>query len=97
MQLEVLEQVCQEKCLTEVVAITQVDPTTVNGLANVVTASETVIVNGIVGSVLSETGSIRPARKLLKTVHSILGTRVTRFTYRIVEWIVEHGYANTVL
>ena len=83
--------------MAEVVAITQVDPTTVNGLANVITASETVIVNGIVGSVLSETGSTRPARKLLNAVHRIMGTRVTRFTYRIVEWLVEHGYVTTAL
>ena len=97
MQIEVVGELDDRKCiLTEVVSVDLVASTSIEGLANVLTASETIVVNGIVGSVLTESCAVRPARKLLKAVNSIMGTRVARCTYRIMEWALDNDYLTRV-
>ena len=95
MKIEVMDDENFGKCtLSEVLSITQVVATKYDGLANILTSSETIIVNGIVGSVHTETSAERPGRKLLKTVHSLMGTIITRWTYRILEWALENDYVS---
>ena len=97
MQIEVVDELGFEKrALTEVVSVDLVDQNSIEGLANVLTASETIVVNGIVGSVLTESCAVRPARKLLKAVNSIMGTRVARSTYRLMEWALNNNYLTRV-
>ena len=94
MQIEIFDESVGKCVSTEVIAINPVASTTVEGLANILTASETIVVNGIVGSVLTESCAARPARKLLKAVHSVMGTKVARCTYRIMEWALDNNYAT---
>ena len=43
--------------LDEVIEVSQVDPNSIKGLANVITGTETILVNGIVGSTLAESST----------------------------------------
>ena len=97
MQIEAVAELNDRKCiLTEVVSVDVVDSNSVYGLANVLTASETIVVNGIVGSVLTESCAVRPARKLLKAINSIMGARVARCSYRIMEWALDNNILTRV-
>ena len=95
MKIQIVDDIDGKFVLTKVTSVTPVTPHTVEGLANILTSSETIIVNGVVGSVLSETTTTRPGRKILKAVHKVLGTRVTRCTYRIMEWILDNNYVSS--
>ena len=95
MQIQIVDEIGGECVLTDVTSVSPVAPNTVEGLANILTASETIIVNGVVGSVLSEKTTTRPGRKVLKAVHRVLGTKVARCTYRIMEWILDNNYVSS--
>ena len=76
------------------ICVTPVDTTTVNGLANILTSSETIVVNSVVGSVLTESSAKRSARTILKTVHAITGTKATRCVYRLMEWALDNKFVS---
>ena len=58
------------------------------GVANILTGTETLVVNGIVGSVLAETtlkGAAGVVRKAVLFANNIAGTRAARYVYRAGE------------
>ena len=74
--------------------VAPVEANTVKGLVNILTGDETVIVNGIVGSVLTETNIDTNARMLMRMIYPIAGVKATRYLYRSVEWAFENNYLS---
>ena len=78
--------------LDEVIDVSPADPSSIKGLANIHTGAETIVVNGVVGSTLSETstGTLarRIARRGLHLLNSVAGPNVTRRGYRMAEWLM---------
>ena len=78
--------------LDEVIDVSPADPSSVKGLANIHTGAETIVVNGVVGSTLSEnstrTLARRIARRGLHLLNSVAGPNVTRHGYRMAEWLM---------
>ena len=78
--------------LDEVIDVSPADPSAVRGLANIHTGTETIVVNGVVGSTLAETSigtmTMRIARRGLHLLNSVAGPNVTRRGYRMVEWLM---------
>ena len=73
--------------LSEVIDISAAEAT--NGVANILTGPETLVVNGIVGSVYAETtfkGVAGVGRHVVKFAYSVAGARAARYTYRTAEW-----------
>jgi hypothetical protein len=52
--------------LDEVIDVIPVDPASIKGLANVITGTETIVVNGVVGSTVSENTTRTLARKIAR-------------------------------
>ena len=52
--------------LDEVIDVSQVDPSSIKGLANIITGTEKIIVNGVVGSTHSENTTRTLARKIAR-------------------------------
>ena len=79
--------------LDEVIDVSPADPSAVRGLANIHTGAETIVVNGVVGSTLSEftigTLAKRIARRGLHFLNSVAGPNVTRRGYRMAEWLLD--------
>ena len=74
--------------LDEVIDVSPADPSSFSGLANIVTSTETIVVNGIVGSMYAESsmkGFKFTCYKTLKVINDIAGARVARAAYRGVE------------
>ena len=74
--------------LSEIVDISAAETTI--GLANVITGPETIVVNGIVGSVHAETtfkGVAGVLRPVVKLAYTIGGARAARYTFRAAEAI----------
>ena len=76
------------------IAVTAGDTNTVNGLVNVLTGTETIIVNGIVGSIFSKLGANSTARTIMNASYKIAGVKATRYIYRLIEWTFENGYVS---
>ena len=78
--------------LDEVIDVSPADPSSVKGLANIHTGAETIVVNGVVGSTLSEnstrTLARRIARRGLHLLNSVAGPNATRHGYRMAEWLM---------
>ena len=52
--------------LDEVIDVSPADPSSIKGLANIITGTETIVVNGIVGSTHSENTTRTLARKIAR-------------------------------
>ena len=78
--------------LDEVLDVSPADPSSIEGLANILTGTDTIVVNGVVGSTLSEnstrTLARRIARRGLHLLNSVAGPNVTRHGYRMAEWLM---------
>ena len=67
------------------------------GVANILTGPETLVVNGIVGSVHAETtfkGAAGVIRRVVKFAHAIAGTRAARYVYRTGEMLHDWNVAK---
>ena len=76
--------------ISEVVAVSTVERS-VGGLANILTGAETIVVNGVVGSVHAETtfkGVAGVLRPIVKFAYNIAGARAARYTYRTAEMLL---------
>ena len=78
--------------LTEVTCVTQQNSS--SGLVNVLTGSETIIVNDIVGSVLTKRILGRESAGInflqsFRAIHSVVGSRAGRCIYRMVERAID--------
>ena len=77
--------VVNEAGITEQSEVIDISKKEITGLANVLTGEETIVVNGIVGSIFAEStykgvaGIVRPVVQL---AFAIGGARAARFTYR---------------
>ena len=79
-----------KKDLTKVTEVTTMDPANASGLANVLTGPETIVVNGLLGSHLTETSAERPGRFMLQKVNALVGAKGTRCVYRAMEWALDN-------
>ena len=79
--------------LDEVIDVSPADPSSIKGLANIHTGTETIVVNGIVGSSLAESSTstlaMRIARHGLHLVNKLAGPNFARSGYRMAEWLLE--------
>ena len=79
-----------QKGLTTVTEVTVMDPSTTRGLANILTGTETIVVNGLIGSHLAVSNVKSRARFVLKKLHSVIGAKGTRCVYRAMEWALDN-------
>ena len=73
--------------LSEVVDVSAAELT--GGLVNILTGAETIVVNGVVGSVHAETtfkGAAGVLRPVVNFAYKVAGARAARYTYRAAEW-----------
>ena len=78
--------------LDEVIDVSPAVTSSIKGLANIHTSTETIIVNGIVGSTLAEsstrTVAMKVARYGLILINKLAGPNMTRSSYRMAEWLL---------
>ena len=73
--------------LSDVVDVSAAEVT--GGLVNILTGAETIVVDGVVGSVYAEStfkGAAGVLRPVVNFAYKVAGARAARYTYRAAEW-----------